>query len=265
MKKRKPAVTERLRDWSAQYAAQLGQDRVTEAIRLAVDCEAAFDVTSDPGLEHISWSVPRAAVISATRFGDRPAFRPPTARPAEHAAHLLKQNGFENGVVLDYLEALLDGPILNRWELGKRLRACEHRAKEAAKAAGCQLLQGVTVESLKRQLAEAVELEVEMASYSSQLLRDDLVGTVRRRLEAFPRIIAGDFDELPPIVWLLTLHSLGGGIPLASGRSSKIEWPIEAIAQAQCCATALVSVPGWYPYWVAGPVPGQKPSLNTGA
>src|SRR5262249_23719067 len=144
-----------------------------------------------------------------------------------------------------------------------RLRACERRVGETAKAAGRELLQGVTAESLSRQLAEAAELEKEIADHSSHLVCVDLVGTVRGRMEAFPRIRAGEFDGLPAIVVLLSLHPLGRGIPLASGRRSKIEWPIEAIEQAQTCATALVSLPGWYPYWVRWPAGGQNPSLKS--
>jgi len=35
--------------------------------------------------------------------------------------------------VHDYLEALLDGPTLDQWELRKRMRACERRVNEAAR------------------------------------------------------------------------------------------------------------------------------------
>ncbi len=259
MKNQEISVAERLSGWREKYAKISGEDFAREAIEIAIECYLAFAVLPGQQPEDLlPAGVPKAAVISATRFLERPPHRPRTARPAEHAAHMLKRSDVGNEIVHDYLEALLGGTILDPWEFRKRLRACEQRVIETASRAGRQLLDGVTEETLQEQLLEAQRLEAEIDNYSSHVLRDDLVGTVRRRIQAFPRIKAGEFDDLPPLVWIETLRPLGRDLPLSSGGTLKVEWSLEAIHQAQTCAAALVGVPGWYPYWRGRPTPGPK-------
>lgn len=254
-------VTERLAPWRAKYSGDIGEDAVRTATEFAADCFLAFDVRSDPRLEGLRWvSVPEAAIISVTKFGDRPASRPPSARPAEHAAYALKLGGFPNAVVHDYLEALLDGPILNGWEIRNRLRGCEKREVAAARAAGRALLDGVTEENLRKQLIEAEQLDAEIASRPPSLLlrAGEATRVVRRRIEVFPQIKAGKMDHLPPIMQVLTLHPLGRDLPMSSGGRLKVEWSREAIEQARLDAAALVSVPSWYAYWVGRDLPRSK-------
>jgi len=118
------------------------------------------------------------------------------------------------------------------------------------------LIKNITEQQLREQLLEAKALQAELdAAAPGQLFRDNLVGTVQRRIEVYPRIKAGEFNDRSPLVWVETLRPLGRELPLSPGRSLKIEWPLQAIQGAQSSAAALVSVPGWYPLWVGFPVP----------
>lgn len=223
------------------------------ATEFAANCFLAFDVRADRRLEGHGWAVPKAAIISATKFGDRPASRPPSARPAEHAAYDLKTRwGFPNPIVHDYLEALLDRPTLDPWEVRKRFRGCKEREVTAARAAGHALLNGVSEESLRKQLVEAERLDAEIASLPpSRLLPAGAAAHIaRRRIEVFPQIRAGKMDPLPPLVQVLTRSSLGRDLPMSSGGRLKVEWSREAVEQSRPAAAALLSLPGWYPYWV---------------
>lgn len=245
-------VTRRLTPWLEKYSKDIGEDVVRAATEFAADCFLAFDVCPDSRLQGRQWvQLPGPAIISATKFGDRPASRPPSARPAEHAAHALKRCGFPNAVVHDYLEALLDGLDLDPWEFRKRLRACEKREADAARAAGRALLDGVSEESLSKQLIAAEEFDTEISSLPpSRLLRPGAATqVVRRRIEVFRQIRAGKLDQLFPIVSVRTLSPLGRDLPMSPGGRLKIEWPQEAIEQSRPDGAALVSLPGWYPFW----------------
>jgi hypothetical protein len=135
------------------------------------------------------------------------------------------------------------------------MRACERRVTEAARKAGDALIKNITEQQLRKQLLEAKALQAEIgAAAPGQLFRDD-IGTVQRRIDVYPRIQAGEFNDRSPLVWVETLRSLGRDLPLSPGGSLKIEWPLKAIQAAQSSAAALVSVPGWYPLWVGFPVP----------
>ncbi len=259
-------VTERLAPWRTKYSGDIAEDTLRAATEFAADCFLAFDVRSDPRLEGRRWvSVPEAAIISATKFGDRPAFRPPSARPAEHAAHALKLWGLPNAIVHDYLEALLGGLILDPWEIRKRLRECEKREVATARRAGRALLDRVTEESLGQQLVEAEQLDAEIGSRAPSLLlrAGEAAQVVRRRIEVFPQIKAGKMDHLPPIVQVRTLHPLGRDLPISPGGRLKVEWSREAIEHGRLDAAALVSVPAWYPDWLGAKLGaiclGQKP------
>ncbi len=118
------------------------------------------------------------------------------------------------------------------------------------------MIKNITEQQLREQLLEAKALQAELdAAAPGQLFRDNLVGTVQRRIEVYPRIKAGEFNDRSPLVWVETLRPLGRELPLSPGRSLKIEWPLQAIQGAQSSAAALVIVPGWYPLWVGFPVP----------
>jgi hypothetical protein len=225
---------------------------VGAATEFAADCFLAFDVRPDPRLQGRQWvQVPGPAIVSATKFGDRPASRPPSSRPAEHFAHALKRWGFANAVVHEHLEALLDGLDLDPWEFRKRLRGCEEREAAAARAAGRALLNSVSEESVRKQLSEAEEFEAEISQLppSRLLPPGTAMQVVRRRIEVFQQIRAGKLDHLVPIVSVLTRSPLGRDLPMSSGGRLKIEWPREAIEQSRPDAAALVSLPGWYQYW----------------
>jgi len=136
------------------------------------------------------------------------------------------------------------------------MRACERRVNEAAREAGDALTKNITEQQLREQLLEAKAIQAEIgAAAPGPLFREDLVGTVQRRIDVYPRIKAGDFDDRSPLVWVETLRPLGRELPLSPGGSLKIEWPLKAIQGAQSNAAALVSVPVWYPLWVGFPVP----------
>src|SRR5262249_42299152 len=181
-----------------------------------------------------------------------PRGRPSQARPAEHAAHLLKLSGADDAHVCDYLKAELEATIfLDASEVGKRLRACETRAAATARRAAQALLAGVTEMTLREQLAAAKELDAELATHS--YLTDSL-SVVRQRIEIFPKIVAGDFDHLPPIVRTITSYSAGLEIPLLTQSSFPFPINVDAALSGASKSAALISMPGWAPYWIGAPV-----------
>ncbi len=247
------SVTGRLEGWR-KYAVALGEDFVSEALGFAEDCYLAFEIRPGRLGEYLPSGLPKEAIISVTRFGDhRPRGRPPDARPAEHAAHWLKRIGVDDAVVADYLRALHPWPTLDRHEIDKRLRACEQRVAETAEKAARLLLAGATEAGLEDQLREAEQLEAEIrgGGYSGSAVPGpgELVATVLWRMQLVSRIKAGEFADLAPIVFICTRHPLGRDLAVGSGESFKISWGRHALRQARADAAALVSVPGWYPYW----------------
>lgn len=256
------SVTERLKAWCEEYAPALGEKLVAQALEFAEDCYLAFkfELRPDGRDEYLPSGLPREAIISATRFGEhRPPGRPTDARPAEHAAHWLKRMGVDDKAVADYLKALHPWPSLDQHEINKRLRDCEQRVSDTAKNAAASILASASEVALKEQLEMAQQLEAEMMSYPGYLSPGELITIVRRRIDLVSRIKAGEFDGLAPMVFVRTRHPLGRALALGEGETLKISWGRDALSRARADAAALVSVPGWYPFWEASPA-GQKPA-----
>ncbi len=248
------SVTERLKAWCEEYAPALGENLVAQALEFAEDCYLAFkfELRPDARDEYFPAGLPREAIISTTRFGEhRPPGRPTDARPAEHAAHLLKRTGVGETAVADYLKALHPWPSLDQHEINKRLRDCEQRVSDTAKNAASSILASASGVALKEQLEVAQQLEVEMMSYPGHLSPGELIAIVRGRIELVSRIKAGEFGGLAPIVFVRTRHPVGHDLALGEGESFKISWGRHALGRARADAAALVSVPGWYPFWEA--------------
>jgi hypothetical protein len=246
------SARERLSGWCEKYEAALGRRLIAEAVHFAEGCYLAFEIYVGESDEYVPTGVPQEAVISATRFvGRLPVGRPKEARPAEHAAHWLRSQGIDNVAVADYLRALHPWPSLDDHEIKKRLRDCEKRVNDAARVAAAALLATASDTALKEQIQMARELATD---YPGHISLTEVSAMLNRRADIAAQIRAGRFDKHPPIVVIRMRHVLGRDFAVGESESLTLSWGRNALGQAKADAAALVSLPGWYSYWVNGPI-----------
>lgn len=248
----------RLSAWKTAYKGKLGEKGVRVALETAGLCQLAFATLPSSAGDSLPLSVPEEALISATRFGARPAHHPSTAQPAAFAAYLLEQDGLPRDAAHQYLEALL-GITLDPWEYRKYRKACEKKSQKAAKATHDRVMQGVTRETLKEgaERMETLAEEFKGEATGNQFMRAQLITVARARLGLFEKIKAGEFDRIPPVVEIRALQRIGRDIALAPGQENTINflWPLDYVPPL---GAYIYSVPAWYPAWTGDPRAFQK-------
>jgi len=227
---------------------------ITEARSIADLCYLAFTVLegTDESLEYCSY--PTQAVITATRYGTRPAHRPQTALPAAYAAHYMEHHaGMLHDAVRPYVEELI-GHTLEQAELRKLMTKVRKQLKETAQKVAAHILKGLTEESVEQQIQEIENFRSMIDEATNPGLIESLLKLAQRRQKLFPKIKAGEFDRMDPVMLIPYGRHLGratlSGAMLQAGET-KVCFPVLPVPpSAPLRGVFICSVPLWYVYWV---------------
>lgn len=246
-------LRERLDPWRKTFQERLDKQIIDDAIETAEWCYLAFAVF-EQGAE-IETGYPKEALISATRFGIRPAHRPPTAQPTAYAAYYLEQKQVDRAAIHEYVEALLKR-TLDQSELRKQMAPIRKRLSEAAAAVSGLTLRDVTEDTIKN---EATEIETIFTGTNQEDNRK-LIEYLRRlnatRLPLLQRIKSGEFIDSPPVMVIGELKLLssvtvsGEALRLGGVTLNFPQLPVEPTIPPR--GTFICGVPPWYPIWQGG-------------
>ena len=251
MKTQRLTSRELLRQWADQNKERLSEKFTEEATETADLCYLAFSVFEEGADLEIDY--PRQAVISETKFGVRPSHRPPTSQPAGYPAYYLEQCGTDRDIVHKFTEALLQR-IHEQSELRKLMKPIRERVTRAAKATGESILAGLTAETFVReQTGQIKQMCSEIDPATNSYMVSHLRHILEQRLALFPRIKAGEFDQLPPLMLIGNSTHVGRATmsgPMMQTGGSKVSFPVLPLPPNLPLRGAyILGVPAWFPYW----------------
>ena len=242
---------ERLREWADQKKGRLGEKFIEEATETAELCYLAFSVFEEG--DNLEIDYPGQAVISKTKFGARPSYRPPTSQPAACAAYYLEQCGADRSTIHEFIEALLQRTH-EQSELRKLIKPSREKVAKAAKATGDSILAGLVEGTFaQEQTAQVEQLCSELGEATNSYMVSHLRHILKQRLGLFPRIKAGEFDQLPPLMLIGNSTHVGRATlsgPMMQTGGSTVSFPVFPFHTNLPLRSAyILGVPAWYPLW----------------
>lgn len=242
---------ERLKEWADQNKGRLGERFIEEATETAELCYLAFSVFEEGNELEIDY--PGQSIISKTKFGARPSYRPPTSQPAACAAYYLEQCGADRDTIHEFIEALLQRTH-EQSELRKLMKPTRGKVAQAAKATGDSILAGLVEDTFaQEQTAQVEHLCSELDEATNSYMVHHLRHILEQRLALFPRIKAGEFDQLPPLMLIGNSTHVGSATlsgPMMQTGGSTVSFPVFPLSPNLPLRGAyILGVPAWYPYW----------------